>query len=89
MSLDSTGSTGHFDVNEGRVHQKSQSSYDEMDEEVAEVMGEDVRDSYASEAAEGDVRDSYSEDMLGMTYNSFWKFLKKFRTISTLYNFPL
>ena len=66
MSLDSTGSTGHFDVTEGRVHQKSQSSYDEMDEEVAEVMGEDVRDSYSSEVVEGDVRDSYSEDMLGM-----------------------
>ena len=52
VSLDSTGSTGHFDVSESRVHQKSQGSYDEMDEEVAEVMGEDVRD-------------SYSEDLLG------------------------
>lgn len=42
VSLDSTESTsGLYDINEGRTQQKSQSSYDENDEEVAEVLGED------------------------------------------------
>ena len=39
VSLDSTvESTGLY---EGRITQKSQSSYDENDEEVAEVLGEE------------------------------------------------
>ena len=63
MSLDSSGSTGHFEVSESRVHQKSQSSYDEMDEEVAEVMGEDVRDSYSEDLLGEETQ--YSEDGIG------------------------
>ena len=62
MSLDSTGSTGHFDVSDSRVHKKSQGSYDEMDEEVAEVMGEDVRDSFSEDVGEAT---QFSEDGIG------------------------
>ena len=36
-----------FEVTDSRVHQKSQSSYDEMDEEVAEVMGDPDADTYS------------------------------------------
>jgi hypothetical protein len=52
VSLDSTQSTGAYEVSEGRIHGKSQSSYDEMDEEVAEVMGED-QDGYSEGPTEG------------------------------------
>lgn len=46
-SLDTTTSTGAFEVNEvtGQSQRKKQISYDENDEEVAEVMGEDIHES--------------------------------------------
>lgn len=52
VSLDSTESTSAFEVKEGRTHGKSQSSYDEMDEEVAEVMGTD-QDGFSDGQPEG------------------------------------